>query len=163
KFLERSLAEWMEFLSGIDVCFAPVNTLPEALADPNLRARAMLRSDEAGRLHIAPAIRFRDEPAQPVLREPLLGEHTAEALGLVRKKMLARVEPPIIDLHGRTPDGAACPYQFEWREQPPRIVALDDRLGEHIACHGGGVEAMAAEAAGEPESGCKLADLRHSV
>jgi crotonobetainyl-CoA:carnitine CoA-transferase CaiB-like acyl-CoA transferase len=79
-FLERSLSEWMNYLSRLDVCFAPVNTLPEALDDPNLRARAMLLTDEAGRRHIAPAIRFRDEPAQPILREPLLGEHTAEVL-----------------------------------------------------------------------------------
>jgi crotonobetainyl-CoA:carnitine CoA-transferase CaiB-like acyl-CoA transferase len=54
-------------------------------SDPNLRARAMLLTDEAGRRHIAPAIHFRDEPAQPTLREPLLGEHTAE--------ILARIEP----------------------------------------------------------------------
>ncbi len=80
-FLERSLSEWMEFLAGLDVCFAPVNTLPEALDDPNLRARAMLLTDEVGRRHIAPAIRFGDEPAMPTLREPLLGEHTAEILG----------------------------------------------------------------------------------
>jgi crotonobetainyl-CoA:carnitine CoA-transferase CaiB-like acyl-CoA transferase len=79
-FLKRSLSEWMNYLSGLDVCFAPVNTLPEALDDPNLHARAMLLTDEAGRRHIAPAIRFRDEPAQPMLREPLLGEHTAEIL-----------------------------------------------------------------------------------
>ena len=79
-FLKRSLSEWMNYLSGLDVCFAPVNTLPEALDDPNLRARAMLLTDEAGRRHIAPATRFRDEPAQPTLHEPLLGEHTAEIL-----------------------------------------------------------------------------------
>jgi crotonobetainyl-CoA:carnitine CoA-transferase CaiB-like acyl-CoA transferase len=84
-FLKRSLPEWMNYLSGLDVCFAPVKTLPEALDDPNLRARAMLLTDEAGRRHIAPAIHFRDEPAQPTLREPLLGEHTAE--------ILARIEP----------------------------------------------------------------------
>ena len=79
----------MNYLSGLDVCFAPVNTLPEALDDPNLRARAMLLTDEAGRRHIAPAIRFRDEPAQPTLREPLLGEHTAEILAG------ARAEQPV--------------------------------------------------------------------
>ncbi|HEY7247035.1 MAG TPA: CaiB/BaiF CoA-transferase family protein [Xanthobacteraceae bacterium] len=79
-FRKRSLPEWMNYLSGLDVCFAPLNTLPEAFDDPNLRARAMLLADEAGRRHIAPAIRFRDEPAEPVLREPLLGEHTAEIL-----------------------------------------------------------------------------------
>jgi hypothetical protein len=33
-----------------------------------------------GRSHIAPAIHFRHEPANPVLREPLLGEHTADVL-----------------------------------------------------------------------------------
>ena len=80
RFLERSLAEWMSFLSTLDVCFASVNTLPEALDDPNLRARGALLTDEMGRSHIAPAIRFRHEPANPVLREPLLGEHSAEVL-----------------------------------------------------------------------------------
>jgi crotonobetainyl-CoA:carnitine CoA-transferase CaiB-like acyl-CoA transferase len=80
-FRKRSLAEWMNYLSGLDVCFAPVNTLPEAFDDANLHARAMLLTDEAGRRHIAPAVRFRNEPASPVLREPLLGEHTKEILG----------------------------------------------------------------------------------
>ena len=49
------LADWMEYLAPLDVCFAPVNTLPEALDDPNLRARSMLLTDDAGRRHIAPA------------------------------------------------------------------------------------------------------------
>ena len=84
-FRTRSLSEWMDFLTRLDVCFAPVNTLPEALDDPNVRARGMLRTDAAGRVHIAPAIRFHDEPAQPVLREPLLGEHTAEVLGAAER------------------------------------------------------------------------------
>jgi crotonobetainyl-CoA:carnitine CoA-transferase CaiB-like acyl-CoA transferase len=79
-FVQRSLSEWMTFLSALDVCFAPVNTLPEALDDPNLRARGMLLTDDSGRRHIAPAIRFRNEPAVPVLREPLPGEHTADIL-----------------------------------------------------------------------------------
>jgi crotonobetainyl-CoA:carnitine CoA-transferase CaiB-like acyl-CoA transferase len=79
-FLRRSLAEWMTFLSALDVCFAPVNTLPEALDDPNLAARGALLTDEGGRRHIAPAIRFRHEPAAPVLREPLPGEHSDEIL-----------------------------------------------------------------------------------
>jgi crotonobetainyl-CoA:carnitine CoA-transferase CaiB-like acyl-CoA transferase len=79
-FRQRSLSEWMTFLARLDVCFAPLNTLPEAFDEPNLHARAMLLTDESGRRHIAPAIRFRHEPARPVLREPLLGEHTAEIL-----------------------------------------------------------------------------------
>ena len=47
---------------------------------PNLCARGMLLTDDGGRRHIAPAIRLRHEPAAPALREPLLGEHTAEVL-----------------------------------------------------------------------------------
>jgi crotonobetainyl-CoA:carnitine CoA-transferase CaiB-like acyl-CoA transferase len=79
-FRQRDRAEWMDFLATLDVCYAPVNTLPEAIDDPNLRARDMLLTDASGRRHIAPAIRFRDEPARPVLCEPLAGEHTAEVL-----------------------------------------------------------------------------------
>ncbi len=55
--------------------FAPVNTLREALDDPNVRARGLILKDDLGREHIAPVVRFLDEPAQPTLREPTLGEH----------------------------------------------------------------------------------------
>jgi len=79
-FLQRSLSEWMALLAGLDVCFAPVNTLPEALDDPNVRARGMLLTDEAGRRHLAPAIHFRHEPAVATLHAPSHGEHTAEIL-----------------------------------------------------------------------------------
>jgi crotonobetainyl-CoA:carnitine CoA-transferase CaiB-like acyl-CoA transferase len=85
-FRQRSLSEWITILAKLDVCFAPVNTLPEALDDPNLHARGMLLTDESGRCHIGPAIRLRHEPAAPKLREPLLGEHTVE--------ILARTGPP---------------------------------------------------------------------
>ena len=36
-----------------------------------------LLKDESGRRHLAPPVRFRDEPARPTLREPRLGEHDA--------------------------------------------------------------------------------------
>jgi crotonobetainyl-CoA:carnitine CoA-transferase CaiB-like acyl-CoA transferase len=75
------LAEAMEFLGKLDLCYGPVNTLPEAFDDANVRARGMLVLDERGRRHIAPAIQFRHEPAAPSLREPALGEHTDEVLG----------------------------------------------------------------------------------
>jgi crotonobetainyl-CoA:carnitine CoA-transferase CaiB-like acyl-CoA transferase len=72
-FRAKSLAENLEFLSTLDVCYAPVHTLPEAL---DAAADKLLR-DEHGRRHLAPAIRFRHEPARPNLREPKLGEHDA--------------------------------------------------------------------------------------
>jgi crotonobetainyl-CoA:carnitine CoA-transferase CaiB-like acyl-CoA transferase len=80
EFRKRTLAEWQTYLATLDVCFGRVNTLPEAVAHPNLTARGMIREDESGRRHIGPPIRFRHEPAQPVLREPRLGEHTAQIL-----------------------------------------------------------------------------------
>ena len=80
EFKKRTLVEWQTYLAALDVCFGRVNTLPEAVAHPNLVARGMVRKDESGRRHIGPPIRFRHEPAQPVLREPQLGEHTAQIL-----------------------------------------------------------------------------------
>ncbi len=50
------------------------------MQDPNVSARELLLIDEQGRRHLAPPIRFAAEPARPVLREPLLGEHTDELL-----------------------------------------------------------------------------------
>jgi crotonobetainyl-CoA:carnitine CoA-transferase CaiB-like acyl-CoA transferase len=92
-FLQRSLSSWIPFLARLNIAFAPVNALPEALDDPNLSARAMLLTDDSGRRHIAPAIHFHHEPATPSLREPLLGEHTAETLPLdkveLEKKLTA--------------------------------------------------------------------------
>ena len=61
----------------MDVSFAPVNTLREALDDANVRARGLVLEDELGREHIAPVVRFLHEPAEPSLREPALGEHNA--------------------------------------------------------------------------------------
>ena len=79
-FAGRPLAEWTAELAQLDVCFAPVNTLPEALADPNVLQREMVLTDAAGARHLGPPIRFRDEPARPVLKAPRLGEHTSQIL-----------------------------------------------------------------------------------
>ena len=68
-------------LAGLDVGYAPVNTLLEATFDPQVAARGLLLDDEQGRRHLAPPIRFAAEPSRPRLREPQLGEHTAEILG----------------------------------------------------------------------------------
>jgi crotonobetainyl-CoA:carnitine CoA-transferase CaiB-like acyl-CoA transferase len=72
-FRAKTLKQNLEFLAPLDVCYAPVNTLPEALE----AASDKLLSDELRRRHLAPPIRFRDEPARPSLREPRLGEHDA--------------------------------------------------------------------------------------
>ena len=79
-FATRSRAEALAWLAEREVCFAPVNTLMEAMHDPNVAARGLLIADERGRKHLAPPIRFAREPAVPRLHEPLLGEHGAAVL-----------------------------------------------------------------------------------
>src|SRR5260370_104882 len=80
-----------------------------------------------------------------------------------RLEALEPVEPPIKDLHRRAAEAAAGPDELERREQSPRVVALDDGLGQNIARHGGGVESVTAEGAREPEAPRKLADLRPAM
>ena len=63
-----------------------MNSLPEAFDDANAAARAMVLTDLFGRRHIAPVIRFADEPAVPDLREPALGQHTDEILEPLRRR-----------------------------------------------------------------------------
>jgi crotonobetainyl-CoA:carnitine CoA-transferase CaiB-like acyl-CoA transferase len=79
-FRTRPLAEWVAWFEPLDVCFAPVNTLPEAFADPQVAARGAVLRDAEDRPHIAPVIRFLREPAQPDLAVPAMGQHTAELL-----------------------------------------------------------------------------------
>jgi len=79
-FRQKPLKHWMEWLATLDICYGPVNTLPEAIDDPNLAKRGMVVTDETGRKHFAPVVRFRNEPPRPLYREPLLGEHTEEML-----------------------------------------------------------------------------------
>jgi crotonobetainyl-CoA:carnitine CoA-transferase CaiB-like acyl-CoA transferase len=79
-FRSKPLAHWMAWLDTLDICWGPVNTLPEAIADANLEKRGFMVTDGEGRLHFGPAVRFREEPSSPVFREPLLGEHTEEVL-----------------------------------------------------------------------------------
>jgi crotonobetainyl-CoA:carnitine CoA-transferase CaiB-like acyl-CoA transferase len=83
EFRKKTFFEWQAYLATLDVCWGCINTLPEAVSHPNLLARGMIRRDETNRRHVGPPIRFRHEPAQPVLQEPGLGEHTASVLGRV--------------------------------------------------------------------------------
>jgi crotonobetainyl-CoA:carnitine CoA-transferase CaiB-like acyl-CoA transferase len=83
-FRSRTLAEWDAYLTGLDVCYGRANTLPEAFAHENLKARGMVLRDDEGRVHVGPPIHFRNEPASPSLCAPRLGEHTEALLGASR-------------------------------------------------------------------------------
>jgi crotonobetainyl-CoA:carnitine CoA-transferase CaiB-like acyl-CoA transferase len=80
----RTLAEWLACLDGVDTCIAPVNTLAEALDDPQAQALGLFTSVEHARLgtlsQLAPAFSFSDTPAGIRRPPPDLGEHTAEVL-----------------------------------------------------------------------------------
>jgi crotonobetainyl-CoA:carnitine CoA-transferase CaiB-like acyl-CoA transferase len=62
-----------------------------------VKARGTILKDDTGRRHIAPVIRFGDEPAAPILREPALGEHTEEVLGPLRRHVPYILSPPGAD------------------------------------------------------------------
>ena len=74
-FAAKPLAHWETFFAPLDVSYAPVNTLREALDDENVRAQGLVQKDATGREHIMPVARFRNEPAEPDFSEPALGQH----------------------------------------------------------------------------------------
>jgi alpha-methylacyl-CoA racemase len=66
-FRSKTRAEWCALLEGSETCFAPVLTIPEALAHPHNRARRAFIEVE-GVKQPAPAPRFsRSQPAEPSL------------------------------------------------------------------------------------------------
>jgi crotonobetainyl-CoA:carnitine CoA-transferase CaiB-like acyl-CoA transferase len=82
-FASRPLAHWQQFLSGIDLCWAPVKSVVEAMQSEHLQARAMRVDFPDGQTHLGIPIKFADEPAviRPVA--PGLGEHSRLALAAV--------------------------------------------------------------------------------
>jgi len=72
-FAQKTLAQASELLDRLDMCWGPVLTYPEALADPHLAARGFILTDKLGRRHLGTPIRFRDEPGSPALSCPPLG------------------------------------------------------------------------------------------
>lgn len=77
-FATRTLDEWVIFLTQVDLCWAPVRTLKDAMADPYTIARGMVLTDSAGNRHLGIPIRFADEPGQANLSLPDYGGHSIE-------------------------------------------------------------------------------------
>ncbi len=84
-FAGRKLMEWSELFSDTECCLAPVNTVAEAFADPQLRARGMIVTmthPELGEiLMIGSPFRFSETPCSYRLPPPGHGQHTDEILG----------------------------------------------------------------------------------
>ena len=79
-FLTRTRTEWVNWMAGKDVAFAPVNTLCEGLDDPQTRHRAMVVEDARGWEHLGIPIKFADEPGEVRFDLPAHGEHSEEIL-----------------------------------------------------------------------------------
>ena len=72
-FRQRTLAEWKDALSSLDVSWSPVLDMAEAFREPHIEAREMLLADAEGRKHVGNPIKFRDEPAEIDFKSPALG------------------------------------------------------------------------------------------
>jgi crotonobetainyl-CoA:carnitine CoA-transferase CaiB-like acyl-CoA transferase len=83
-FRTRTRDEWVAGLGDADVCLGPVNSLAEALADPQIRARGLVAEVDLGDERTGAALRltpsFGEAPFEPHATLPALGAHTREAL-----------------------------------------------------------------------------------
>jgi crotonobetainyl-CoA:carnitine CoA-transferase CaiB-like acyl-CoA transferase len=78
-FRTKTLAEWMTELGDVDICFGPVNTLADALVDPQVRARGMLVEVDTptGRAPtVGTPIRLSETPPELRTPPPELGADT---------------------------------------------------------------------------------------
>lgn len=98
-FASRPRDHWLAFMEPLDVCFAPVNDLRTGLDLPQTRSREMVLEDEGGREHLGVPLKFRQEPAAPVLRSPGHGEHGREllaGLGCASEEIDALIEAGVV-------------------------------------------------------------------
>src|SRR5262245_29428620 len=75
KFRERTMAEWVDLLADKDICFGPVASVAEMLADPQVRHRRMVVELE-GRRTLGNPIKLTSTPPELRAPAPRLGEHT---------------------------------------------------------------------------------------
>ncbi len=85
EFVSDSVATWTARLAAAGIPAGPVNDIPTALADPQVRARNMVQTvvhPITGSIPlIGPVPKFSGTPATIHKAPPLLGEHTAAVLG----------------------------------------------------------------------------------
>ncbi len=74
-FKTKTMADWLTWFEGRDICYAPILDLKTAFEQPNVAAREMRLKDADSNDHIGHPIKFREEPAAPNLGLAALGEH----------------------------------------------------------------------------------------
>jgi crotonobetainyl-CoA:carnitine CoA-transferase CaiB-like acyl-CoA transferase len=79
-FKQRSLAAWTEFLSRLDIAWAPVLNLHQAVHSEHAKARGLYIEAPTGQPHLGPAIKFQHEPAVLNPHLDALGESSTAVL-----------------------------------------------------------------------------------
>ncbi len=79
-FASAPLAHWVERLANVDCCVTPVNTLDEALVDPQFVARDMIFERPDGSRQYAPPFKLSGYAFEVTRDAPAQGEQTAEIL-----------------------------------------------------------------------------------
>jgi formyl-CoA transferase len=81
---QRPADEWLRLLNENGIPAGPINTVPQALADPQVQALGVVRTlphPTAGEINvIGPPFRFSETPAEVRSAPPLLGQHTEQVL-----------------------------------------------------------------------------------
>ena len=79
KFLQKTRDEWVHEFESVDICFGPVNDVPEALADPQVRHRGVVEYRD-GKLLLGSPIKLSATPPRRPEPPPAFGAHTNEVL-----------------------------------------------------------------------------------
>jgi crotonobetainyl-CoA:carnitine CoA-transferase CaiB-like acyl-CoA transferase len=79
-FAQQTQAHWIERLAAVECCVTPVLSLDETLADPQVRARAMVVTGADGIRQYAPPFRLSGHAFAIARPAPAQGEHSAEIL-----------------------------------------------------------------------------------
>jgi crotonobetainyl-CoA:carnitine CoA-transferase CaiB-like acyl-CoA transferase len=96
--IERSTAQWIEALDGIDIPCAPMASYEQLLTDEHLTTSGFVQLVEhpsAGLLRsIASPMTFSRTPVVTDRHAPRLGEHTAEVIAALDRPPVPTVPPP---------------------------------------------------------------------
>jgi len=99
KFVQCTTTEWVEQLTAVGIPAGPINTVAQALAEPQIAAREMIvevmhPSGEPLKF-LGPVPKFSATPARIQSSPPLLGQHTDEVL----RELLQMPDQQILQLH----------------------------------------------------------------